>query len=258
MPFVRIEGRSIAYGVTPESFNPDALAAVFLHGSGGDRSDWRFQLEAPGSNHVAIALELPGHGLSDKPGESDVRKYADWTEAVVDALGLTRVVLVGCSLGSAITQTIAVNPKPWLKGIVLVGAGARLRVMPELLKALLEKSQKALENLGAYCLSGSAPDELKSIIREKYLTADPLLIHGDLSACDKFDMIKQVGSIKLPTSIIVGAQDVLTPVKYSEFLNREIGGSELTVIDRAGHLVMLEQPQAFNAAIQKFLGGLPM
>lgn len=254
MSYVEFEGRRIAYEVHPESFDANDLAVVFIHGSGGDRHDWRFQLDGLRDMCTLIAVELPGHGLSDGPGESDVSRYASCVEGLIERLELTKVVIVGCSLGSAITQTMALNPKPWLKAIGLVGAGARLRVMPSLLEALLSMPDKALQNLAQYCLSDSASDQLKSAINQKYANSDPLIIHGDLSACDKFDAMKQLSLIKLPAIIIVGAQDRLTPVKYSNFLNQSIGASIMTVIENAGHLVMLEQPEDFNVQMRKFLG----
>ncbi len=253
MPQVVVEGRRIAYEVQPESFDSDRLAIILIHGTGGDRDDWRHQLDGPvASTHTVIALELPGHGLSDKPGETDVAKYAQCVESFVACLGLTNVMIVGCSLGSAITQTLALNPKPWLKAIGLVGAGARLRVMPELLKALLDEPDKALGDLAEYCLSKSASEHQRLKIKQKFLQSDPALIHGDLMACDRFDVAKRIGAVKIPTLIVVGSDDRLTPVKYSKFLNEAIYGAEMTVIENAGHLVMLEQPQAFNRALVAF------
>lgn len=253
MPFVEFENRRIAFEVQPESFDPSGFSMVFIHGSGGDRDDWRHQLDGLREICNVIAVELPGHGMSDKPGETSVDSYSRCVEGLVQKLNLPRVMIVGCSLGSAITQTIALNPKPWLKAIGLVGAGARLRVMPQLLQELLDSPQKALENLSAYCLSESAPETLKLMIRQKFVVADPILVHGDLSACDKFDVTKEISGIKVPTLIVVGADDRLTPLKYSKFLNDSISGSEMCAVENAGHLVMIEQPQEFNNAIETFL-----
>ncbi len=62
-------------------------------------------------------------------------------------------------------------------------------------------------------------------MKAKYQKADPYIIHGDLSACDKFDVIDRIHEISVPTLILVGAEDFLTPVKYSKFLNDNIPGS---------------------------------
>ena len=131
MPEVSIRGRRLAYEVQPVGLDKSSLSVVFIHGSGGDREDWRAQLDGLPQVANIIALELPGHGESDPPGEATVEAYARWVVDFVDAMGFQKVVLVGCSLGSAITQWIALfSPKTWLVGIGLVGAGARLRVHP--------------------------------------------------------------------------------------------------------------------------------
>ncbi|MDD3473256.1 MAG: alpha/beta hydrolase [Syntrophaceae bacterium] len=256
MPTIRVRDRRISYESQPKVLNPDKLAIIFIHGTGGDSNDWRYQLEGLGNQFQVVALELPGHGGSDGPGESEVAKYTDWVQDFVEEMRFVKVFLVGCSLGSAIALTAALNPRHWLKAIGLVGAGARLRVMPALLDALLTNPEPALNQLGGFCLSDNPPESLLSFIKQKYSAASPLLIHGDLSACDRFDIMENASSIKLPTSIIVGAQDKLTPVKYSVYLNRAIDHSTLTLIENAGHLVMLEQPENFNLSIRRFLEGI--
>ena len=107
MPEVSVRGRRLAYEVQPVDLDKSSLSVVFIHGSGGDREDWRAQLDGLSDVANVIALELPGHGASDPPGEATVEAYAQWVADFVDALGLQKVVLVGCSLGSAITQWIA-------------------------------------------------------------------------------------------------------------------------------------------------------
>ncbi|MDD3472821.1 MAG: alpha/beta fold hydrolase [Desulfomonilaceae bacterium] len=253
MPTISVRDRRISYESQPKALNPDKLAIIFIHGTGGDSNDWRYQLEGLCSQFQVVAIELPGHGGSDGPGESEVAKYTDWVQDFVEEMRLVKVFLVGCSLGSAIALNAALNPRHWLKAIGLVGAGARLRVIPELLDALINNPEPALDQLGGYCLSDNPPESLLSLIKQKYSASNPVLIHGDLSACDKFDIMEKVSSIKLPTSIIVGAQDKLTPVKYSVYLNKALENSTLTVIENAGHLVMLEQPENFNLSIGRFL-----
>lgn len=202
-----------------------------------------------------IALELPGHGASPGPGESSVAAYADWVVGFVETLGLRRVILVGCSLGSAIVQWIALSPKEWLAAIGLVGAGARLKVLPDLLDGLQQEEQQrdCLGMLADFCLSPATGDPLRTVMKEKYCAALPAVIHGDLSACDDFDVMKAINSVSVPTCILVGEDDRLTPVKYAAFLQGAISGSRLSVISGAGHLVMLEKPDVFNERFGQFL-----
>jgi pimeloyl-ACP methyl ester carboxylesterase len=254
MPELSVRGRTLSYEVQPPNFDKSKLTVVFIHGTGGDREDWRDQLNGMSGLANMLALELPGHGASEPPGESTVPAFSQWVIDFINELGLEQVMLVGCSLGSAITQWIALNTsEPWLVAIGLVGAGARLRVHPAFLQGLKEDSTKALTMLADSCLSDDPDPALRTKIRDKLLGQAPELIFADLYACDEFDVIYKIKEITLPTCIIVGEQDKLTPVKYSQYLNEVIKGSWLSVIPHAGHLVSMEQPEAFNKSLGDFL-----
>lgn len=257
MPEIIVRGKRLGYEARPVDFDPSRLSIVCVHGTGGDRDDWREQLNGLSRRATVIAVELPGHGASEPPPESSVEAYAQWVAEFVAALELQKVMLVGCSLGSAVTQWIALAKKPWLMGIGLVGAGARLRVHPALLDGVLENKERALRLLAGFALSERCTPELKTELSEKFLRCAPELIHADLTACNEFDVMNEVGSVSVPTIIIVGQEDRLTPVKYSEFLHKAIPGSHLEVIADAGHLVMREQPEAFNGVLADFVGKLP-
>jgi pimeloyl-ACP methyl ester carboxylesterase len=256
MPDVSIRGRKLAYEVRPANYDKGALAVVFIHGSGGDREDWQGQLDGLSDKATLIALELPGHGLSEPPGESTVPAYSQWVVDFVQAISLEKVMLVGCSLGSAITQWVALSPPAWLSAIGLVGAGARLKVHPALLDGLLSDAQKALDGLADFALSPSSGKALHELIADKFLHTSPKLVHGDLSACNEFDIMERVGQISLPTLILVGEDDRLTPVKYSRFLHDGIRGSKLEVIAGAGHMAMVEKPEEFNKLLAEFFAEL--
>ena len=256
MPDRSIRSRRLAYEARPEIYDKSALAVIFIHGSGGDREDWRGQLEGLSDQATVIALELPGHGASEPPGETTIPAYSHWVTNFVETLGLRKVVLVGCSLGSAITQWIALSTPLWLVGIGLVGAGARLRVHPAILDGLLQDKEKALAGLADFALSAASDKELHEFMTAKFLNTSPELVHGDLSACNEFDVIDRVGGISLPTCILVGEDDRLTPVKYSQFLHDAIRGSRLHVIPRAGHMAMIEKPEEFNKFLGNFLAEL--
>ncbi|MBI5569845.1 MAG: alpha/beta fold hydrolase [Desulfomonile tiedjei] len=256
MPEVSVRGRKLAFEVKPETFDRGALAVVCIHGTAGDREDWRFQLDGLSGRFTVIALELPGHGASDPPDEPTVPEFAQAVEVFVETLGLQRVVLVGCSLGSAITQWLALSPKPWLVGIGLVGAGARLRVHPALREGVLQDKDTAVDLFADFALGASPDPALRQLVREKFLHSSAELIYRDLTACNDFDVMERVGQVSLPTCIIVGEEDKLTPPKYAQFLHKAIAGSSLTTIPGAGHLVMVEKPAEFNASLSAFLGSL--
>jgi pimeloyl-ACP methyl ester carboxylesterase len=75
----------------------------------------------------------------------------------------------------------------------------------------------------------------------------------DLKACDRFDIRDRLKEILLPTLIVCGKEDLLTPLKYSEYLKENIADSRLKVISQAGHMVMAERPQLLNRALESFI-----
>ncbi|MEW6348673.1 MAG: alpha/beta hydrolase [Thermodesulfobacteriota bacterium] len=254
---ILVNGRRIGYEVRPETLDEAALTLVMIHGSGGHKADWGAQLEGLSNGHAVVALDLPGHGDSDPPGEQNVAAYAEWVTGFVEALGLSRVMLVGCSLGSATALWLALHPRPWLRAVGLVGAGARLKVHPAFLDGFLKDSQAAIGMLVEYALFQGSTDSLRQTIRSQFLGCPVELLHGDFTACNEFDVMERVGSVELPTWIVVGAEDRLTPPKYSAFLHDRIPGSRLDMIPGAGHLVMIEKPDAFNSLLRGFLATLP-
>lgn len=258
MPEVYISGRKLAYEVQPVGFDKSGTALLFIAGTGGDREDWRGQLDGLSDRYVRIALELPGHGESEPPGETSVTAYANWVADFVDALGLEKVILLGCSLGSAIVLWLALAPVSWLKGIVLVGSGARLKVHPAFLDALMSDKAKAVDMLVDFCFSPATGKSPREEARRKYSRAPASLLHGDLSACNEFDVMGRINEITIPTCVIVGEDDRLTPVKYSQFLQSGIVGARLYVVPAAGHLVMMEKPQEFNQILENFLAVAPL
>lgn len=253
MAEVHISGRKLAYEVKPVSFDKSAPVLLFIAGTGGDREDWRGQLDGLDDRCARIALELPGHGKSDPPGETTVKAYANWVADFVDVMGLEKVVPVGCSLGSAIALTLALAPMSWLKGMILVGSGARLKVHPAFLEGLRTDHAKAVEALVDYCFSPATGQPLREQTKSKYLKAPASLLHGDLSACNEFDVMERLHEITIPACVIVGEDDRLTPVKYSRVFESAIPNARLHVVPAAGHLVMMEKVDEFNRIVESFV-----
>ena len=161
--------------------------------------------------------------------------------------------MAGHSMGGAIAMSLALAAPALLAGLVLVGTGARLKVLPTLLEGILSDKEETVRSIAGFAFSRkTAPGLIEAGITEMAANPKEVLYH-DFSACNMVDLMENVRSISLPTLIITGADDLLTPLKYSEYLNREIRGSTLTVIPDAGHMVMLEKPEETNRAIERFI-----
>jgi pimeloyl-ACP methyl ester carboxylesterase len=229
---------------------------VFIHGAGGSHQIWFHQLKGLGGRRKVIALDLPGHGDSNGSGADRIEGYRDLLKEFLAERGLHRTVLVGHSMGGAITQSFALAYPDRLAAIVLVGTGARLRVHPKIFAGLRDDPAGAV---GIITRSARAPDASPEEIEqdaEAMLRTPVEVIERDLRACDAFDLMEQVKEIMTPALVICGTADLMTPPKYAEYLHQHITGSELAFISGAGHMVMLEKPDEVNRAIDAFLDRL--
>ena len=90
-------------------------------------------------------------------------------------------------------------------------------------------------------------------VRERDPLTGAEVAHADFAACDAFDVRSRLSEIRAPTLIVCGAEDKMTPPKYSEYLTQNIAGAEFHLIENAGHMVMLERPEEFNRVLLDFL-----
>lgn len=224
---------------------------LFLHGGGGTHRHWGKQIR--GLRDATLAcLDLPGHGRSKGRGRQSIEGYAELVAEFMAALALESPIVVGHSMGGAIALDLALRYGAQIGGLVLVGTGARLRVMPSLLEGLREEFESTVDLLCRYLYGRLASEKMVRLGREEMLAIGPEVLLGDYLACDRFDVIDRLGEVRLPTLVICGEEDQLTPLKYSRFLVDHIPGAGLVTIPEAGHMVMLEKPQETTDAIAGF------
>jgi pimeloyl-ACP methyl ester carboxylesterase len=230
---------------------------VLIHGAAGRAEVWSPQLTGLADVARMIAVDLPGHGATEGQGCQEIERYAAWVTALLDALGVDRPVLVGHSMGGAIAQTLALGDAARYAGLALVGTGARLRVLPRILQLFREGSALASDLVGSLSYSPlTPPGAVIEAERALHETAVAVTL-GDFHACDRFDLMGRLGDLRLPTLVVVGRDDRLTPPKFAAYLARSIPAARLVEIDGAGHFPQLEQPVAVNEALRGFLGALP-
>ena len=250
MPKVTIAGHDLFYVHRTSAQGDPSL--LFIHGAGGTHRHWGHQLQGPkGVNRYAV--DLPGHGGSAAGGQTSIAGYAHVIVELLDALHLDRATLVGHSMGGAISQYLALEHPQRVERLVLVGSGARLRVLPSLLEGLLQDFGSMVEMMLGWAYSSGCPPELVQLGRDEWLENEPSVVHGDFAACDNFDVMGKLGEISCPTLALCGEDDRLTPPKYAHYLRDSIPGASLTIIPNAGHMVMLERPELVNQAIEEFL-----
>ena len=253
MPIVSVDGKQISYWAGRKGFIEGREFILFIHGAGGGQYTWSCQKGFFEKEFNPIIIELPGHGESGGEGEKEIGRYAEEVYAFLQTGDVRKAFLVGHSMGGAIVQTLALTHPEVVKGIVLVGTGARLKVLPMILDGINTNFEGTIPKIVQFAYSRMAPSKLIEEGVDQMLRGRPEVLHGDFSACDRFDVMKEVEKINLPTLILCGEDDALTPVLYSQFLHSRIKGSRLEVLPNAGHMVMMELPQAFNEKVREFI-----
>ncbi len=256
MRTVEVDGRKLSAWVSGESFDPSRKALVFIHGSAGDHTNWIYQYSTLKDRFPIAVLELPGHGRSEGPGEQSVDVYVEWVRKTIAALGIARPILIGHSLGAATGLTFAVKYGSLLTGIVPVGSGARMPVNPAILEGLKTNPAPVYEMVVKFSFARANRERFGKVMVESLSRADAMIFHGDLTACDRLDLTGTAGSIRVPTLVVCGDDDKMTPPFLSEFLRDAIPGAKMVVVPGAGHFVMMENPEVFNQEISDFAESL--
>jgi len=253
MPIVRVNNRQISYWEGKDEQQAGRETILFVHGAGGGQLTWSLQKGFFERYTHPIVIELPGHGESGGEGEQEVERYAEHVHSFMRTLGLRKSFLIGHSMGGAIVQTLALRHPEVVKGIVLVGTGARLRVLPPILEGIMNNFEETVPTITRAAFSRTVPREFIERGIEQLMRCRPEVLYGDFLACDRFDIMNEAQNIDLPTLILCGSEDELTPVKYSQVLRTRIRGSRLEILPDAGHMVMMEAPDAFNEKIKVFI-----
>jgi len=251
MPYVTVVGEKIFYTLH-QGDTRGKRNLVLVHGAGGSHLDWPASLRRLSEANV-YTLDLPGHNRSEGTGRSSIASYRDFVLAFLDALGLKRATMAGHSMGGGIALAFALHYPDRLAGLVPVGSGARLRVLPAILTGILSDFEATVDLILDYAFGPGATEQLKRLGRQRLLKTPPQVLHGDYAACDAFDVMERLGEVHCPTLVIGGTADRLTPPKYAIYLRDHIPGAELVLVDAAGHMVMLEKPEIVARAISKFI-----
>jgi pimeloyl-ACP methyl ester carboxylesterase len=250
MQYLMINESSLAYKINQLDNAKGSI--LFVHGSGGDSHLWEEQLNHLPPDFCGVAIDLPGHGASEGPLLKTIEEGAWLITQLPALLSLPRPLwLAGHSMGSAMALTAALDHPHQVDGLILVGGGSRLRVLPQVLEAL-----RAGKMNPEFLRIGFSPATPASVWEKEVAAlqkAGTVILHNDFSACDQFDRSDDLEKIKIPALVIVGEDDLLTPLKYSEFLHNHLSSSKLVIIPEAGHHVMLEKPAEVNRAIADFV-----
>lgn len=265
MPEITAAGRKLAYTDSGGSGTP----VLALHAFPLNSAMWESQIEALGDRFRFIAPDLTGFGDSDAPEGRDAYSMETWAaeiEALLGELALDRVVLVGLSMGGYLSFELLRRMPERFSALVLADTKSEADPPEGIEKRT--KQQEMVEAggrddlIGALTgalLGGSTIDNKPDVVEKvRSLMDNPAAgFVGGLEAMKKRpDSTGELAKIDVPTLIVVGENDAVTPPEASRSMHSQIGSSQLVVIPDAGHLSNLEAPEAFNGALAGFLTSL--
>jgi len=229
------------------------MKLIFLHGAGNTGLVWHYQTEYFKDSE---AINLPGHP-EGKPRTS-IEQYTEWFHKYVHSKGYSQLIIAGHSMGGAVAQAYALSYPQDVKALILIGTGSRLRVSSDFLKLLeggINEPAGWLKDMIEPLYSGVAHDVKEKVINGVAQVGVAVQLH-DFRCCDKFDIVDKVSQIAVPTLVICGAEDNMTPVKYSQYLVNQIAGARLVTVEGSTHHCFIEKPVEVNRAIEEFLKNL--
>ncbi len=268
---IAVDGAELAVDVRGEG-----MPLLFVHGFPFDRTVWRHQLAAL-SRWKRVAPDLRGAGDSSAPSDGySIARYADDLVALLDALGLREAVVCGLSMGGYIAFELLRRHAARVRALVLCGTrpqadSAEARRSRDELAALAAEPRRGAgggggggggpeavaERLLARLVAAATPLEQPEVVKQYREMARRMSVPGMVGALralrDRPDSSDLLPAIRVPTLVMVGSEDQVSPPAVAEAMAGAIPGARLAVIPAAGHLAPLEQPLATSRALADFL-----
>jgi len=243
----------IGYSVENWPLDPARATLVFIHGAGGSGDFWQAQVAGLAGRANTLAIDLPGHGRSDGDGRDTIEGYARSVIEFINRIDAPNPIPCGLSMGGAIVLQLLIDSQDMLTAGILLGTGARLKVAPVIFETLEKDYNEFIYMMSGLVASKATNSEIIRRYQEETARCNPAVTLKDFQACNGFDVMPYIGSIKLPVLVVSAEDDQLTPTKYGEFLKNSIPETSGAHIMDAGHILPMEKPEALARAITNFL-----
>ena len=236
---------------------------LLIHGLGSSTLDWEFQIPVLSARYRVLALDVRGHGRSDKPRERyRMVDFADDVAALIEHLQLPPVHLVGISMGGMIGFQLGVDQPHLLRSLTIVNSAPevkahnlreRLEIAKRWLLARLLPLETLAKALGKLLFPRPEQAELRRKVEQRWPRNDKRAYLASLDAIIGWGVRERLQRITCPTLVISADRDY-TPIEHKQAYVTELPDARLQVIDNSRHATPLDQPQHFNTVLLDFLG----
>lgn len=241
------------------------IPVIFLHGYPFSKEMWKQQLEFLQSTHRVIACDIRGFGKSTyEEGALSMDLFADDLLTFMYKLQIEKAIICGLSMGGYIALNAVERFPTHFEALILCdtqciadtpeGKEKRYKVIDDIkangVKEFNEKFINSVFHKDSLSNNKELVESLRTVV---FSNSQEVIIAGLTALAERSQTCSTLGAIKIPTLILCGREDEVTPLAQSEFMHQMIERSILHVIEKAGHVSNLEQPDEFNQQLLGFL-----
>ena len=263
MPSIEVNQTALHY-----EFVGQGKPLLFIHGLGSSIRDWENQIPYFAERYRVVALDLRGHGRSDKPpGPYSSQLFADDIAALIRSLGMGPANVVGLSLGGFIACQLAVDHPDLVRTLIVINSVPdlprdtlrdRFRIRSTLLLRQLIVRFFGMRALGQFLCRKLFPredqEELRQTFVDRWAQNDKRAYLSSLATVPTWNLEHRLNEISCPTCLISGEHDFF-PLSLKEAYAKKMPNARLVVIPNSGHFTPMDEPERFNQAVNSFLSG---
>jgi len=251
-----------------DDFGTGSTTVIFLHGYPFDKSMWQEQLECLKATNRVIACDIRGFGKStDEETHLSIDLFGNDLIAFMDKLHINKAIICGLSMGGFIALNVIKRFHERVEALILCDTQCiedtvevkekRFKIIQDInvngVKDFNEGFIKSVFHKETYSNKKELVESLRRVV---FANSEHIITMGLTALAERAETCSILGDINVPTLIICGKEDEVTPLNQSEMMHTNIKGSILRVIENAGHVSNLEHPSEFNQLILDFLTGL--
>ncbi|MBC8172026.1 MAG: alpha/beta fold hydrolase [Anaerolineae bacterium] len=259
MPKIKVHDVQLYYELEGDANNEVIL---FLHGLGSSTRDWELQIPYFSPHYRVLAIDMRGHGRSDKPaGPYAMVQFALDVIGVLDMLKIDLVHVVGLSMGGMIAFQMAVDYPQRLRSMTIINSGPavivrtfkeRLGVWMRFGIVRLMGMRKMGETLAPRLFVDADQEVIRQTFINRWAENDPRAYLDAMRAIVGWSVADRIGQITIPTLVVASDQDY-TPVTAKEAYIANMSGVSLKIIENAHHALPAERPEQLNKVVEDFI-----
>ncbi|WXG43740.1 MAG: alpha/beta hydrolase [Promethearchaeati archaeon SRVP18_Atabeyarchaeia-1] len=249
MPKIIVDGLKTHY----EEYG-EGKPLVLIHGAQGTVEGFDGMIKILRNKYRVITPSLPGRsGSESMSGEVTMKRYSDHIARLLPKINVKNAIVGGSSMGGLVSLSFCFDHPEMTSALVLIDSPAKIQIDEKIVNLFVDDYEGTTRLAASLGYSKNTPKDVVEAALRYNLKVPVETTLKDLRATGRYDPISRLAEIRVPTLIIRGSEDILTPKPMSDILNNRIKGSTIKIIKGAGHSSIVEKPMEVSEAIMQFL-----